>query len=160
MGHLVDPMLGSMGVGVPGVLGLWENWQQRGLINIAYNNAVQPVEPFIVGAVPVDVGKGGDSSRGEGDWPSLGNKVRDDPGGEASAGNGKMSWGAVGGETAPGHVPVARAGRACGVPSTASTSPPGASTEKNKCGSGPRAWPRLTAQLRGDAGDGTNSLQG
>merc|ERR1712118_310178 len=128
MGHLVDPMLGSMGVGVPGVLGLWENWQQRGLINIAYNNAVQPVEPFIVGAVPVDVGKGGDSSRGEGDWPSLGTKVR--------------------------------AGRACGVPSTASTSPPGASTEKNKCGSGPRAWPRLTAQLRGDAGDGTNSLQG
>merc|ERR1719321_1183958 len=106
--HLVDPMLGSMGVGVPDVLGLWENWQQRGLINIAYNNAVQPVEPFIVGAVPVDVGKGGDSSRGEGDWPSLGNKVRDDPGGEASAGNGKMSWGAVGGETAPGHVPVAQ----------------------------------------------------
>ena len=106
--HLVDPMLGSMGVGVPDVLGLWENWQQRGLINIAYNNAVQPVEPFIVGAVPVDVGKGGDSSRGEGDWPSLGNKVRDDPGGEASAGNGKLSWGAVGGETAPGHVPVAR----------------------------------------------------
>ena len=26
--HLVDPMLGSMGVGVPDVLGLWENWQQ------------------------------------------------------------------------------------------------------------------------------------
>ena len=107
--HMVDPILGSMGVGVPEVLGLWENWQQRGLINIAYNNAVQPVEPFIVGAVPVDVGKGGDNSQGEGDWPTLGNKVRDDPGGEAAAANGKVSWGAVaGGETVAGHMPVAR----------------------------------------------------
>ena len=68
--HQVDPMLASLGLGVPEVLNLWEIWQQRGLISIAYNNTVQPVEPFIVGAVPlqqegVEVGKTSEKHQGE-----------------------------------------------------------------------------------------------
>ena len=112
--HQVDPMLASLGLGVPEVLNLWEIWQQRGLISIAYNNTVQPVEPFIVGAVPlqqegVEVGKTSEKHQGEGDWPSLGNKPREElRRGVESVPNGKPNWGPVGGEAGGGHIPIAR----------------------------------------------------